>query len=193
MFCIQPYSFRIREYTVQKNPVFTVVLCSDSPCKHWARIEIRANDGVLWFAKRIAFGTHYCGINCSIISKKFDTLHNAALNLVVFILRMYLSLSLNVQHFLIINVSPITITFCYSFRNVLKLITAANSSSKKSQYGIKLTTSQASTWQSLRLCIRWRGRINKIQMFSARWEPIEMLEEQFGNKLTRCWSNQNCN
>ena len=50
------------------------------------------------------------------------------LNLLVFTLRM---LSLNVQHFLIINVSPITITFCYSFRNVLKLITAANSSSKK--------------------------------------------------------------
>ena len=63
----------------KKNPVFTVVLCSDSPCKHWARIEIRANDGVLWFGKRIAFGTHYCGINCSIISKKFDTLHNAVI------------------------------------------------------------------------------------------------------------------
>ena len=112
------------------------------------------------------------------------------LNLVVFILRM---LSLNVQHFLIINVSPTTIIFCYSFRKVLKLIEAVNATSKKSQYGIKLTTSQASTWQSLRLCIGWRGRSNKIQMFPAGWELIEMLEQQFGIMLTRFWSNQNCN
>ena len=80
MFCIQPYSVRIRENTVQKNPVFTFALCSDSPCKDWVRIEIRANDGVLWFAKRIVFGTHYCGINCSIILKKFDTLHDVVID-----------------------------------------------------------------------------------------------------------------
>ena len=30
-----------------------------------------ANDGVLYFAKRIIFGTHYCDINCPFIMKKF--------------------------------------------------------------------------------------------------------------------------
>ena len=29
LFCIQPYSVQMRENTVQKRPVFTVVLCSD--------------------------------------------------------------------------------------------------------------------------------------------------------------------
>ena len=47
-----------------------------SPCEHWTRIEIRFNDGVLWFAKHIVFSLHYCGINCSIISEKFDTLRD---------------------------------------------------------------------------------------------------------------------
>ena len=42
-----------------------------SPCEQWTRIEMYANDGVLYLAKRIIFGTHYCDINCPAIMKKF--------------------------------------------------------------------------------------------------------------------------
>ena len=30
-----------------------------------------ANNRVLYFAKRIIFGTHFCDINCPVIMKKF--------------------------------------------------------------------------------------------------------------------------
>ena len=200
-----------KKYTGKFCSVFNSILseygrirCKKNPYLRWFYVVVLlANTGqglkyvpMMEFSglQNVLFLAHIIAVLIALLYRR-SLIHcmTLLLNLVVFILRMYLSLSLNVQHFLIINVSPTTITFCYSFRNVLKLITAANSSSKKSQYGIKLTTSHASTWQSLRLCIRWRGRSNKIQMFSAGWEPIEMLEEQFGIKLTRCWSNQNCN
>ena len=42
-----------------------------SPCEQWTSIEMYANDEVLYFAKRIIFGTHYCDINCPVIMKKF--------------------------------------------------------------------------------------------------------------------------
>lgn len=29
-------------------------------------------DGVLWFAKRVVFGPHFCNVNCVDSSKKFD-------------------------------------------------------------------------------------------------------------------------
>ena len=35
------------------------------------RIEMYANNGVLYFAKCIIFGMHYCDINCPVIMKKF--------------------------------------------------------------------------------------------------------------------------
>ena len=42
-----------------------------SPCEQWTRIEMYANDGALYFAKHIIFGTHYCDINCPVIIKEF--------------------------------------------------------------------------------------------------------------------------
>ena len=41
-----------------------------SPSEQWARIEMYAKDGVLYFAKRTIFDTH-CDINCPLIIKKF--------------------------------------------------------------------------------------------------------------------------
>ena len=42
-----------------------------SPSEQLTRIEMYANDGVLYFAKRTIFDTHYCDINCPVIMKKF--------------------------------------------------------------------------------------------------------------------------
>ena len=44
-----------------------------SPCAHWTRIVIYAMYGVLWFAKRPVFDTHFCEISCVKISKKYDS------------------------------------------------------------------------------------------------------------------------
>ena len=57
------------------------------------------------------------------------------LNLVVFILRMYLSLSLNVQHFLIINVSPITNYLLLQFQKCFE-----------ADYSCKLKFKKVSIW-----------------------------------------------
>ena len=43
------------------------------PCAHWTRIEIYAMNNVLWFTKRVIFGTHFCDISCAKISKKYDS------------------------------------------------------------------------------------------------------------------------
>ena len=37
---------------------------------------MHANHGVLYLAKRIIFGTHYCDINCPVIMKKFCSHHD---------------------------------------------------------------------------------------------------------------------
>ena len=47
-----------------------------SPCKHWTRIEIYVMDGVLWFAKRVVYGPHFCCVKFIKLSKKFDQKNN---------------------------------------------------------------------------------------------------------------------
>ena len=42
-----------------------------SLCEQWTRTEMFANNRVLYFAKRIIFGKHFCDINCPVIMKKF--------------------------------------------------------------------------------------------------------------------------
>ena len=46
------------------------------PCANWTRIEIYAMDGILWFAKRVIFVTHFYDIPCAKISKKYDSENN---------------------------------------------------------------------------------------------------------------------
>lgn len=46
------------------------------PCANWTRIEIYAMDGILRFAKRVIFVTHFCDIPCAKISKKYDSENN---------------------------------------------------------------------------------------------------------------------
>ena len=60
-----------REYFSSDFEKFLSKYWERSPCKQWRRIEMYANDGVLYFAKRINFGMHYCDINCPVIMKKF--------------------------------------------------------------------------------------------------------------------------
>ena len=41
-----------------------------SPCQHWTRIEIQSPDDILWFGKRVIYGTHLYEIHFTIISKR---------------------------------------------------------------------------------------------------------------------------
>lgn len=61
-----------------------------SPCEQWTRIEMYANGGVLYFAKRIIFGAHYCVINCPVIMKKFCSHYDMFWKLIVYRLKMWL-------------------------------------------------------------------------------------------------------
>ena len=61
-----------------------------SPCEQWARIEMYANYGVLYFAKRIIIGTHYCDINCPVVMKNFSSHYDMLWKLIVYTLKMWL-------------------------------------------------------------------------------------------------------
>ena len=49
-----------------------------------------ANYGVLYFAKRIIIGTHYCDINCPVVMKNFSSHYNMLWKLIVYTLKMWL-------------------------------------------------------------------------------------------------------
>ena len=63
-----------REYFSSDFENFLSKNWEHSPCKKWTRTEMYANDGVLYFTKRIIFSTHYCDINCPVVMKKFLSL-----------------------------------------------------------------------------------------------------------------------
>ena len=60
-----------REYFSSNFEKFLSKYWEHPPCEQWTSIEMYANDEVLYFVKRIIFGTHYCDINCPVIMKKF--------------------------------------------------------------------------------------------------------------------------